>query len=402
MARADGETSQKTLHVAIAGLGVASNQILPAMTGTSGVQLVAAADIRPQAREAFREKYGGHAYETVEALCQDPQVDAIWVSTPNQFHCEHTITAAQHGKHIVVEKPMALTLDEAEKMVEAVERNGVQLLCGHTQSFNPDIQQMARMIAKKELGALAAINIWSYTDWMLRARMPQEVDPESGGGVVYRQGPHQVDTARLLGGGMVRSVRAMAGQWMPERPCPGYYSAYLEFENGTPALITHNGYGYFVLSEFFLPDHASVADRYKARQQLRQGLRKEAEEKEQARFGGERARREGGGQLAPDVGIVVGSCERGDLRTTPSGGLMIYDDEGQREVPVAGVSSSRSTELIEMRDAVANNRPVFHNGRWGMATLEVILAILQSGQERREIMMSHQSPAQDHFYSDRS
>src|SRR5437667_68789 len=83
----------------------------------------------------------------------------------------------------------------------------------------PDVQEIARRIASGDLGHLAAINIWSFTDWMLRARMPQEVDPKLGGGVVYRQGPHQVDTARLLGGGMVRSVRAMAGEWMPERHC---------------------------------------------------------------------------------------------------------------------------------------------------------------------------------------
>ncbi|HEY3115258.1 MAG TPA: Gfo/Idh/MocA family oxidoreductase, partial [Chloroflexota bacterium] len=279
---AQSQTSQKTLNVAIAGLGVASNQILPAMVGTPGVQLVAAADLRQQARDAFQTQYGAPAYEDIEELCRDPNVDAIWISTPNQYHCPHAILAAEHGKHIVIEKPMALNMDEAEKMVEAVERNDVQMLCGHTQSFNPDVQQIARMIASGELGHLAAINIWSFTDWMLRARMPQEVDPSLGGGVVYRQGPHQVDTARLLGGGMVRSVRARAGEWMPERQCPGYYSAYLEFESGIPALITHNGYGYFVISEFFFPDHPGPANRHQARLQLRQGQRDEAQLKEQS------------------------------------------------------------------------------------------------------------------------
>jgi predicted dehydrogenase len=161
------------------------------------------------------------------------------VSTPNQFHCEHVITAARGGKHVVVEKPMALSIEQCERMVEEVERHGVQLLCGHTQSFNPAIRAMRQVIKSGQLGPLRALNTWMYTDWMLRPRMPQELDLSLGGGVVYRQGPHQIDTLRLLGGGMVRSVRAQTGQWMPERPAPGYYSAFLEFEDGTPAEALH-------------------------------------------------------------------------------------------------------------------------------------------------------------------
>jgi phthalate 4,5-cis-dihydrodiol dehydrogenase len=66
---------------------------------------------------------------------KDPDVEVMWISTPNQYHAAHTILAANHGKHVVVEKPMAMTLQEAQSMVEAVERSGVRLLCGHTASL---------------------------------------------------------------------------------------------------------------------------------------------------------------------------------------------------------------------------------------------------------------------------
>ncbi len=148
----------------------------------------------------------------MEELCRDPEVEVVWISTPNQFHCEHTITAANHGKHVVVEKPMALTLDEARRMTEAAETNGVQLLCGYTASLMAANQAMRRLITSGEIGDVQAINVWSYTDWMFRPRIPQELDIRTGGGIVYRQGPHQVDTVRLLGGGRVRSVRAMTGK----------------------------------------------------------------------------------------------------------------------------------------------------------------------------------------------
>jgi phthalate 4,5-cis-dihydrodiol dehydrogenase len=394
----------RTLRVAIAGLGVASTQILPAMEKMPGIALVAGADPRPDARAAFEARYGGRTYETVEALCADPAVEAVWVSTPNQFHCEHVITAARAGKHVVVEKPMALSIEECARMVEAVERYGIKLLCGHTQSFNPAIRAMRQVIKSGQLGPLRALNTWMYTDWMLRPRMPQELDLSLGGGVVYRQGPHQIDTIRLLGGGLVRSVRAQTGQWMPERPAPGYYSAFLEFEDGMPATVVYNGYGYFDTSELtwnhgerhFTPD-----ERVRVRRGLRSGALDEAQAKEAMRFGG---RREGGWahdergdrrQLLPGggsmFGLTVATCERGDVRQSATG-LLIYGDDGQTEMPVVGRGASRNSELQELYDAVVQDRPVYHDGRWGMATLEVCLAIMQSARERREIMLSHQSP----------
>src|SRR5581483_2391463 len=148
-------TPTRTLKVAVAGLGVASTQILPAMEKMPGIALVAGADPRPDARAAFEARYGGRGYESVEALCADPEVEAVWVSTPNQFHCEHVITAARAGKHVVVEKPMALSIEECERMVETVERHGVKLLCGHTQSFNPAIRAMRQVIRSGQLGPCA-------------------------------------------------------------------------------------------------------------------------------------------------------------------------------------------------------------------------------------------------------
>ena len=400
----------RTLKVAIAGLGVGSTQIIPAMAQMPGMQLVAAADFRKDALEAFRQKYGGRVYDSVDKLCADSEVEAVWISTPNQFHCEHVITAAEHGKHVVVEKPMALSIEECEKMVAAAEKNKIKLLCGHTQSFNPAIRAMRQVIKSGELGRLRALNTWMYTDWMLRPRMPQELDLKLGGGVVYRQGPHQIDTIRLLGGGMVRSVRAMTGQWMKERPAPGYYSAFLEFQDGTPAIVVYNGYGYFDSSELTWEmgeRHYNQEERVRVRGELRNKTMDEEKAKEAMRFGGkregefthgtavqqERARRgiQGGGHF---FGVTVVSCERGDIRQSPDG-IYLYGDEGRKELPVTGRSASRFSELNELCEAVIQDRPVYHDGRWGMATLEVCLAIMQSARERREILLTHQSPTAD-------
>ncbi len=94
---------------------------------------------------------------------------------------------------------------------------------------------------------------------------------------------------------------------------------------------------------------------------------------------------------------MLANCERGDFRQSP-GGLWIYDDDGRRELPVdqlvpdIGTRSSRLVELDELYDALTNHRPVRYGGRWGVATLEVVLGIMQSARERKEVLMSHQCP----------
>src|ERR1044071_8376941 len=111
--------SNRKLKLGIVGLGVGASEILPAMEQIPEFQLVAAADINARVLETFRQRYGAKIYDSIEKLCADPEVEAVWVSTPNRFHAPHTIIAANHGKHVVVEKPMAISLPEAEQIGRA-------------------------------------------------------------------------------------------------------------------------------------------------------------------------------------------------------------------------------------------------------------------------------------------
>ncbi len=401
--RAEGEEATgRRLKLGIVGIGVGASEILPAMESTPQIDLVAGADINPRVLETFRKRYGARTYDSIEKLCDDPEVEAVWISTPNKFHAPHTIIAAERGKHVVVEKPMAVSLSQAEAMIEAAEKNRIKLICGHTQSFGPHIRTMRRIIRSGELGKLCAMHVWAYTDWMLRPRTPEELDLTQGGGVPYRQGPHQIDTLRLLGGGRVRSVRGTMGQWFAGRPIPGYYSAYIEFEDGTPATLMHNGYGYFLASEL-VPwgtdrSRYTYEKRVAIRKQLLDGTRNENEDKDAMRIGGAQEGqlfRRGGERRAwvpNDLGILVVTCERGDIRQSQYG-LYVHSDEGVKDVPLSEGGTSRRAELEELCNAVVLNRPIRHTGPWGMATLEVCLAIMQSARERREIFLSHQVPA---------
>ena len=393
---------RRKLKLGIAGIGVGASEILPAMESTPQIELVAGADVNARVLQTFQARYGARVYDSIEKLCQDPDVEAVWISTPNRFHAPHTIVAARHGKHVVVEKPMAISLQEAEAMIEAAEKNQIKLVCGHTQSFGPHIQTMKRIIQSGRLGKLCAMHVWAYTDWMLRPRTAEELDIVQGGGVPYRQGPHQIDTLRLLGGGMVRSVRGAVGQWFEGRPIPGYYSAFLEFEDGTPATLMHDGYGYFLASEL-VPwgtnkSRYTYEERALIRKQLMDGTRDETAAKDEMRIGGSQERAifgQRGGRRAwmpNDLGILVVSCDRGDIRQSQYG-LYVYSDEGIEDASLPEEGWSRRAELEELYNAVVLSQAIRHSGPWGMATLEVSLAIMQSARERREIFLSHQVPA---------
>ncbi len=93
-------------------------------------------------------------------------------------------------------------------------------------------------------------------------------------------------------------------------------------------------------------------------------------------------------------GPLIATCEKGDLRQSQDG-ILIYGDEKIKEMPLAQVMVGRQAEVTELYEAVMNGRPMFHDGRWGEATLEVCLAILQSTAERREVYLSHQVPVMD-------
>jgi len=156
---------------------------------------------------------------------------------------------------------------------------------------------------------------------------------------------------RLLGGGLVRSVRAQAGRWMPERPCPGNFSAYLEFEDGTPATIVYNGYGYFDTSELTWGignRMYSDEERVQVRKALRSGAIDHEVAKEGMRFGAAASdpTSRGIGHASTEkpvgtrahmhwFGITVASFERGDCRMSPNG-IYVYGDEGRREIEVFG------------------------------------------------------------------
>ena len=334
-------------------------------------------------------------------------MDLVYIATPNRFHGEHAQMALEGHKHVLIEKPMTLTLEDADAMIERAERNGVLLGVNVKHSFEPRILKVREMASTEELGRLRMMHSWRFQDWLYRPRTPEELTPEWGGGILWRQGPHQFDILRTIGGGLVRSLRGIAQTWDPARHVPGAHVAFLDFEDGAVATAVYGGYDHFESKE--LVDGVGQggspmdSDRYgEARRELRShggSVEWETAAARAERYGGERMRRSAPGPAGQSGGWILGgpmliSFDKGDVRLSPQG-LMVYGDEKQWEIPLVTGEDGRDGRINTFYEALAHDRPLPADGRWGKATLEVLLAVKNSGKERREKLLSHQTPMID-------
>jgi phthalate 4,5-cis-dihydrodiol dehydrogenase len=352
------------------------------------VKLVAGGDPREEARRRFQQEFQGTTYATAEELCADPAVDVVYIATPHQFHAANAIAAATRGKHVLVEKPMALTLEECRAMIAAAREAGVQLIVGHSHSFDAPILRTRALIEGGTLGAVRMITALNYTDFLYRPRRPEELDTASGGGVVFNQAAHQVDIVRLLAGAAVKSVRASTGAWDPARPTEGAYSCQLTFANGVFATLVYSGYAHFDSDEFtgWIGEMGAKKDPAAYGAARRQLGANELELKSARNYGGPAFKAPQEAHAHQHFGLVLVSCERGDIRPLPSG-VIIYGDAERRREDLPPPRVPRSEVIDELHAAIVEGKSPRHGGESAMATLEVCLAMLRSAREQREIAL---------------
>jgi phthalate 4,5-cis-dihydrodiol dehydrogenase len=378
----------KKMRIGVAGLGRAFAVTAPAFRDPR-VEVVAGADPRAEARERFTQDYGARAHPNVEDLCADPAVEVVYVATPHQFHAAHTRLACSRGKHVLVEKPMALTLEDCRAMIDAARTNGVQLIVGHSHSFDLPILRTRELLQTGNYGAPRMIAALDYTDFLYRPRRPEELATAAGGGAVFNQAAHQVDIVRLLAGGKVRSVRAFTGSWDRARPTEGAYACMLGFDNGVFATLTYSGYAHFDSDEFM----GWIGEMGQKKDPASYGSARKALPADADELVLKNARNYGGPQFKqPEpvahqhFGLFVVSCEKADLRPLPTG-VMIYGDSQQRLEALPPPKVPRAEVIDELYGALVEGRAPVHSGESAMATLQVCLAMLESSRQGKEIVL---------------
>lgn len=385
----------------MAGLGRAFMLMLPTLAGHARVQLLACADPREEARARFQRDFpGSRAYPDTASMCADPDLDAVYIATPHQFHAADALAACNARKHALIEKPMAVTLDECAAMIAAATRAGVHLVIGHSHSHDGPVLHARRLITSGAFGRLRMMTALTFTDFLYRPRRPEELVTEQGGGVVFSQGAHQLDIIRLLGGGVLRSVRAQTFAWDPTRPTEGAYTALLTFEDGAAASLTYSGHGRFDSDELLgwigeTGRRRDPADYGAARRALA-ATHDEIAAKTRRAYGPDSP------PLAPPAppefhnqfGFLLACCERADLRITAEG-VMVYAEDRRWFEPTPLPPVPRAEVLDEFCAAALDGVAPLHSGAWGMATLEACLGLLRSAREGREVTLHHQTATGD-------
>jgi predicted dehydrogenase len=212
---AQSEPPLKKLGVALVGLGnYSTNQLAPALLETKDCYLAGIVTGSPDKAKTWAATYNIPArniynYQTFDQIRSNPDIDVIYVVLPNFMHAEYTIRAAQAGKHVICEKPMAMNATEARQMIVACQKAGVQLSVGYRLYFEPHHLEMRRLAAEKQFGAIKVIEsglgftVPNPNSWRLDKKI-------GGGGAIMDLGVYAIQGARRTIGEDPISVTAQA------------------------------------------------------------------------------------------------------------------------------------------------------------------------------------------------
>jgi predicted dehydrogenase len=230
---------RREIGFAIIGCGMISNWHAEAVGKVEGARLVGAVDQIEEAAKTFSGKYNTRYYPSVYELLQDAEVDAVCICTPGGLHAPLAVEAADAGKHVVVEKPMALNLKECDEIITACERNKVKLTVISQLRFSEAVCMAKEAVEKGKLGRLVmgdiAMKYYRSQEYYDRGswRGTWKMD---GGGALMNQGIHGIDLLQYMMG-PVKSVFAHAKTIIRNIEVEDTASAVVEFENGALGAI---------------------------------------------------------------------------------------------------------------------------------------------------------------------
>ena len=198
-----------SVGVALIGLGgYASNQLAPGLQLTRHCHLAGIVTGSPHKIPVWQEKYGipdrnVYSYDDFDRIADNPDIQAVYIVTPNDLHMPLTLRAAAAGKHVWCEKPMAMDAREAEAMVEACRRNKVQLTIGYRLQHEPNTRRLMAMARERPYGRILKVKAeagFDAFDNVDPAAKPWRLLPQHGGGAMYDMGVYSLNAARYTSG----------------------------------------------------------------------------------------------------------------------------------------------------------------------------------------------------------
>lgn len=229
--------------------GIADRRTIPGMLLAGNAELVAVMEINMELAEACRAKWGcKKAYDSEAALLADPEIDAVYIASPVVLHAKQAMQAADAGKHILIEKPLAMTSAEGQKVVDYCQSKGVLMAAGLMMRFGAYVQAMKQAIAAGKIGKVVS-GYSQFTCWY--PDMPgnwRQSKASAGGGAMIDMGVHCIDLMQYITGSRVKQVAAFHDTMTFSYEVEDSSMVLLRLENGCQCVVQSN---------FNIPDDAA-------------------------------------------------------------------------------------------------------------------------------------------------
>lgn len=230
--------------------GIADRRVLPAMLKAKNAEITAVMEINADQAEKLRQKYNAkYAYTNDEELLKNPEIDAVYIASPVVFHAKQAKLAADYGKHVLLEKPIAMTTEEGEEVLKYCEEKGIKVAAGFMMRFGTHIMNMKKAIAEGKIGQVVS-GYSQFTLWL-----PQDagnwrlVKAKSGGGSLMDMGVHCIDLMEYILGTRVKQVAAFNDTVVFDYDVEDSSMVMLKMENGTQCVVQTN---------FNIPDEVAI------------------------------------------------------------------------------------------------------------------------------------------------
>lgn len=333
--------------------GISDRRTLPGMMLAENAELVAVMELDTQHAERIREKYHAkRAYTSDEALLNDPEIDAVYIASPVVLHARQAKMAADYGKHILLEKPIAMTAAEAKSVVDHCNLKGVKIAAGFMMRFGSYVMTMKQAISEGRIGQIVSCD-GMFTCWY--PDIPgawRQSKKRAGGGALMDMGVHCIDLIQYMTGSRVKQVAAMHDTMTFGYDVEDASSVLLRLENG--AICT-------VQSNFNIPDEAA---------------------KWQLNFYGTK------GRLLGDT--VIGQVDGGSVDAIyldKSAGYEAQQDSRRTESQQLEVTFGNmyTREIISFGDSILNDKPLEVPASDAVQVQSVVEAAYRSNDEKRII-----------------
>jgi len=217
----------KSLNIGVIGLGAIGQKHVSALAHMDRTNLVAIADVDQNVLDSTAKQFGATPYTDYKKMIAHPGLDAVVVATPDQLHRDPCVCAAEAGKHILVEKPIATTIEDGEAIIKSADKAGVKLMVGFSLRYTPQYLHAKKLVADGKLGDLVSI----FARRLNVITQPERIKGRCG--VLLFLGSHDFDAMRWIVGSEPISIYCEASSSVPSKyPIENETFSIIRFKNG--------------------------------------------------------------------------------------------------------------------------------------------------------------------------